>query len=104
MRLQLTALAEADLLGIGRHIALDNPDRAVSFVGELEMACISLRDNPLLHPVIRRRRGYEIRRRVHGNYLILYTITARDIVVLRVVHGAMDYDRWLDEDYGMKPR
>jgi toxin ParE1/3/4 len=33
-----------------------------------------------------------IRRRVHGNYLIFYKVARDRIVVIRVLHGAMDYE------------
>jgi toxin ParE1/3/4 len=33
-----------------------------------------------------------IRRRVHGNYLIFYKVARERIVVIRVLHGAMDYE------------
>jgi toxin ParE1/3/4 len=42
--------------------------------------------------------GYEdkgIRRRVHGNYLIFYRIAEAGVEVLRILHGAQDYERAL---------
>ena len=33
-----------------------------------------------------------IRRRVHGNYLIFYKVGRDRIVVIRILHGAMDYE------------
>lgn len=34
-----------------------------------------------------------VRRRVHGNYLIFYRVTQQAVEILRVLHGAMDYER-----------
>ncbi|MFN4210208.1 MAG: type II toxin-antitoxin system RelE/ParE family toxin [Devosia sp.] len=39
MRVELTSLAESDLLDIALYIADDNPERAFSFVDELQEAC-----------------------------------------------------------------
>jgi plasmid stabilization system protein ParE len=33
-----------------------------------------------------------VRRRIHGNYLIFYSVRGVDIFVLHVLHGAMDYE------------
>jgi plasmid stabilization system protein ParE len=39
-----------------------------------------------------------IRRRPFRDYLIFYRIEAGRITVLRIIHGARDYDRILDPD------
>ena len=36
-----------------------------------------------------------IRRRVHGNYLIFYKVARDRIAVIRILHGAMDYEAHL---------
>lgn len=93
MIVYVTLAAEADLEGIGDYIAQDNPARAVSFVQELRDKCLSLGDTPLAFPLVPRYEAQAVRRRVHGNYLIFYRVEAdRDrVVVLHVLHGAMDY-------------
>ena len=35
--------------------------------------------------------GFPVRRKVHGNYLIFYSVDADVINVLRILHGAQDY-------------
>jgi toxin ParE1/3/4 len=39
-----------------------------------------------------------VRRRPFGDYLIFYRISAREAQVLRVLHGARDYERVLFPD------
>lgn len=88
----LTAEAEADLERIGDWIARDNPSRAVSFIRDIRTSCLQLGKTPLAFPVIPRFQAAGIRRRVHGDYLILYRVTTR-VEIIHVVHGAMDYNR-----------
>ena len=42
--------ASADLKAIGLYIADDNPDRAVTFVAELEMRARKIGEHPLAFP------------------------------------------------------
>jgi plasmid stabilization system protein ParE len=87
----LTAAAESDLEGIGDYIAQDNPLRALSFVRELREKCLGLGDTPLAFPLVPRYEAHAVRRRVHGNYAIFYRVEAKRVLVLHVLHGAMDY-------------
>jgi toxin ParE1/3/4 len=91
MIVQLTLKALADLQSIHVWIYKDNPARADSFITELESACNSLVDMPLLFPVFVERRGHKIRRRVHGNYLIFYRVESKRILVLRIGNAAQDW-------------
>lgn len=91
MRLVFSSKARADPANIGDTIALDNPPRALSFINELQEKCTVLTEMPFLYPLLS---GYEtcnIRRIVHGNYLIFYRVQTKDIVILRVLHSVMDY-------------
>ena len=89
-RLVFTDQAEADLEVIGDHIALDNPFRAVTFIQELRHDCLELRTMPERYPLFERHRSSGIRRRVHGNYLIIYRVGAETVEILHILHGAMD--------------
>ena len=91
MKVRITAEAERDLEGIGDYIAQDNLQRALSFIEELREKCLSLGDAPLAFPLVPRYENHGVRRRVHGSYLIFYRIEAKQVVVLHVLHGAMDY-------------
>ncbi len=95
MRVILTDEAEVDLERIGDAIAGDSPPRAVIFVAELRKKCESIGATPRLYPVIRRYSRVALRRRVHGNYLIFYRIGRNVVTVLRILHGAMNYEELL---------
>ncbi|MFZ5746900.1 MAG: type II toxin-antitoxin system RelE/ParE family toxin [Pseudomonadota bacterium] len=98
MKVVFTRGAEAALEQIGDYIAQDNPSRALSFVHELREKSLGLADMPEAFPLVPRYARLGIRRRVHGDYLILYQVAAREITILLVAHGARDYDRLLDEE------
>lgn len=95
MKLVLAREAEADLERIGDYIAQDNPRRAVSFVLELRERTHGLLSNPRAYPLVPRYEGLGIRRCVHGNYLIFYRVTADEVLVLHILHGAMDVEALL---------
>lgn len=92
MKVQITAEAEADLEAIGDYIARDNPARALSFVRELYQVCRDIADLPQVWPLVPRYEHHEIRRRVHGRYLIFYRIDADRIIILHILNGAMDIE------------
>jgi toxin ParE1/3/4 len=91
MIVRLTAEAESDLESIGDYIAQDNPCRALSFVLELREKCMSLADMALAFPLVPRYERHGIRRRPHGNYLVFYRIDGDQVVIVHVLHSAMDY-------------
>ena len=95
-RVEFTARAEADLESIGDYIALDNPRRAASFVRELRARCERLAAQPRANR-LREEFGPGVRGAVHASYLILYAERRDLLVIERVVHGARDLDRLLDE-------
>lgn len=81
--------ARADLLAIATHIAADDPERALSFVEELEARCADL----LTYPEAGRPRpelGTGLRSKPHGRYLIFYTPAASAVRIERVLHGSRD--------------
>lgn len=98
MKVQLAAEAERDLEAITDHIATDNPARALGFILELRDKCLGLADYPKAFPVVARCAHLDVRRRVHGQYLIFYRVEAGRVVVLHILHGASDYLKQLDLD------
>lgn len=92
MKVILTPQAERDLEAIGDFIARDNPERAESFVRELLHACLGLSDFPERFPAIDRYGPANVRRCLHGNYLIFYRAEADLVRILHILHGAVDYD------------
>lgn len=98
MQVVFTHAAESDLDSIADHIAADNPARALSFILELRERCAGLAELPFGYAVARRLAGNDIRRRVHRDYLIFYRVDAERIEILRILHGAMDYERLFEAD------
>ena len=91
MIVHLTAEAERDLEQIGDWIARDNPARAVTFINEIQHACLDLADFPERFPLVPRYEAQQVRHRAKGNYLIFSRVERRKVVILHVLHGAMDY-------------
>ena len=98
MKVILAQAAIDDLIAIGRYIKTDSPARAETFVQELEQKCMELGSMPRAFPLVPHRKNKSIRRRVHGNYLILYRVGAEQVDVLHVLHGAQDYEPWLFDE------
>lgn len=88
---ELSAEAERNLERIGARIASDDPERALSFLHELKDVCLGLADFPDRFPLVPRFEDRGIRHRVHGNYLIFYRVETRRVVIVHILHGAMDY-------------
>ncbi|MFX1681694.1 type II toxin-antitoxin system RelE/ParE family toxin [Mitsuaria sp. CC2] len=91
MHVHLLAEAERDLLDIHEYIARDDERRADAFVLELRRKIASLSHSPDAHPLI----GHgDVRRRLHGRYLILFRLDIRRdrVTVHRVLHSARDID------------
>jgi len=95
MRVRLASEARKDLIAIGDHIARDSPLRASTFVRELVRACAEVSSTPLAYPIVRRYESRGIRRRVYGNYQIFYRVNGEQVFVIRVLHGARDYEALL---------
>jgi plasmid stabilization system protein ParE len=92
MMVRLSAEAERDLERIGDRIARDDPARALGFIQELRAKCLGLGHFPDRFPLVPRYEADGIRRRVHGNYLIFYRADQEQVVVIHILHGAMDYE------------
>ena len=95
MNVVFTASAKADLTAIGDYIAERDPQRAFSFIEELEAQANSVSFMPRSYPVVGRYKNQGVRRQSYGNYLIFYRIERESIRVLRILHGAMDYEKIL---------
>ncbi len=98
MKVTITEAAYADLSTIGRYILDHNPVKALSFVEELQQACLQLGEMPGAFAELQLPTLKGIRRRPHGNYLIFYRIGASTIEVLRILHGARDYENILSPE------
>lgn len=87
--------ADADLDDIAAYIAADNPERALTFVQELRARCRQLAPMPDAFPFVPGFEAAGYRRRVVRNYLVFHRIAAHAIEVVRILHGARDYESLL---------
>jgi toxin ParE1/3/4 len=88
-RLAFSSEAGEDLLDIAAWIASDNPERALSFVGDLEARCAGLLDFPE-QGTSRPELAWGLRSVPFGNYIIFYTPGDQELRIERILHGARD--------------
>ncbi len=91
MRVIFTPRALSDLEAIGDYIATENPERAISFVGELRDRCLSLSENPERFPLAERLAAAGVRKLSHGSYMIFYRVYPDLVTVARILNAATDY-------------
>jgi toxin ParE1/3/4 len=94
-RIVFTPAAREDLMAIGLYIAVDSPERAESFVAELEAKARHLAEWSGGHPA-RDDISPGLRAAVHGRYLLLYRDLEDEVRIVRIVHGARDLPRMFD--------
>jgi len=98
MKVIFSAQARGGLRDIGVYIAKENRGRAATFVRELQKKALALADTPYAFPLIPRHEHHGIRRRIHGNYLILYRVDDERISIIHILHAARDYEALLFPD------
>lgn len=91
-RLVVLPAARADLVEIGDFIALDNPERAASFVTEIEAVMSAAAERPGSFPA-RNDLHKGLRSARHGHYLIFFLEAEGEVHIVRVLHGARDLPR-----------
>lgn len=103
-KLQLSKMAQKDLLEIKsyRALDLDNPKAALAVVGKITKKIRLLKDNPRMGAALMSVTGANSNERflVCGNYLVFYSVTRETIFVDRVLYGRRDYLRVLFEKTG----
>jgi toxin ParE1/3/4 len=88
-RVLLTVQAELDLEEIGDYIAADNPERALSFVSEIQAHCERIAKVPHAYPAWPEL-GEGLRCCAHGRYLIVFQPVTEEVLIVRILHGARD--------------
>jgi toxin ParE1/3/4 len=78
-----------ELLEIGTWIERDDADRAKSFVAEVLSSCYDLGDFPRAYAEAPEF-GRGIRKRSHGNYLLLYRVGRRQVTIVSIRHAARE--------------
>jgi toxin ParE1/3/4 len=77
------------LAEIWAYIAEDSPERASAFVNQIAARFEPLLHHPELGPS-REELAPGLRAHFHGNYVIYYTFTDTEVIIVHVVHGARD--------------
>lgn len=77
------------MIDIGDFIAADNPQRAMTFVAEIEARIRQTAERPQSFPERPElHEGLRVAR--HGRYLIFFLATADEVRIVRILHGARD--------------
>lgn len=97
MKVAFTRQARQDLAEIARYLADQNPGRARSYIEELRSACLEITNTPHGFELLEQSELSGIRRRVFAPYLIFYRVEGSQVRLLRIIHGARDYLRILDQ-------
>jgi len=99
VRVRLSPAALNDLEQIAGWIAeKGSPNRALSFAEELQLAAASLGDLPERYALDRELGKFGVRRMPYGSYLVLYSVEAGEVMVLRFVDAARDYAKLFPDD------
>ncbi len=99
-RVEVTATAEADLLGIWEFIARDSPDTAIRWLDATEKRILSLESFPLRCAIVPEAEdlGCPYRHLVCGNYRVIARVERTTVWAIRVLHGARLLDTTILED------
>ena len=97
MKIRRLPSASRDLDQIWLHIAADDAGAATALVERIAAAVARLADFPLSGPA-RPEIAPGARSLTVGNYLILYRVAEDSVDVVRVIHGAREITRLLDEE------
>jgi plasmid stabilization system protein ParE len=99
MRVRISRLAQADMRVIGDRIAEEiGSRRAREFVLDLREKCLGLNRMPERFALLTGFEEASVRRRVSGNYLIVYRMEEASVEILRIFQVSMDYERLLNRD------
>lgn len=90
-QLRWTLAARADLLEIGDFIARDSLLYAVNVVDRIVIAAEALHAAPLAGRVVPEYRRDDLRELIVRNYRLVYLVREGEVVVVRVIHGARDF-------------
>jgi toxin ParE1/3/4 len=84
--------ARSDLIEIARYIAEDNPERAITFVDELEAKARQTAERPRSFPA-RDDVSPGLRAVRHGRYLLFFRELGDEVRIVRILHGKRDQGR-----------
>ena len=88
---EVTDEAEEDIVRLWQRIGLDNPERADSYIDEIN-ATFQLRATMPLSAVARPELRENLRSYPFDNYVVYYEPIIDGILIVRVLHAARDVD------------
>lgn len=98
MKVIISAPARADISSIYKYLRAEaNDGVARTIVADIRERCLGLERMPERYQMLP---GYETqgyRRRIYRDYLIVYAIAKDRVNIIRIVHGASDYQKLLAE-------
>ena len=96
---RLLSIAEQDLQDLVSYMAAENVTAALTLAGRIEKDLLALSSHPYLGKMPNdekvARLGYRVL--VVENYLIFYKVKGKTVLVHRIVHGARDVPRLLED-------
>lgn len=102
-RFRFSRRAEVDLLSIGDYTLQKwSKAQAVRYIGELELCCQMLADNPALGRTCDEVRP-GLRRHEHGRHVVFYRQRRGGILISRILHQRMLPGRHTIDDQGEEP-
>ena len=81
--------AEKDIWEIADYLSEHSMSAAIDFLTEVKKHIEGLVDMPLMYPKINQHKDY--RKMVVGDYVVVYIVTEREILIVRVVSGKRNY-------------
>lgn len=97
MSFRLRPAAEADIEGIVLYIATDNPSAAMGWLDDLHGKLRALAEMPEMGAARDDVRP-GLRMLAFGRYLILHRLEADAVEIVRVLHGARQWRKLLEDD------
>lgn len=89
-RVEITRIAESDIVEIFEFISRDKKTAAIKWVDEIERQIDSLEKFPLRCQIIPETQelGREYRHLIYGNYRTIFKIKGTKVIIMRVIHSA----------------
>lgn len=96
MKLVISAPARADIASIFGYLKRETGERmARAIVADIRERCSGLQRMPERYAHLPGLSHAGYRRRVYRDYLIIYEVRAERVNVIRILHGASDYQKLL---------
>jgi len=92
--IRYTKLAEDDLASLFQIIYADKPNSAIDFIDKLDIFITLLEDNPYMGIACKKKNiSQDCRVLIYENYLIFYTVSDDEVVIIRILNAHYDYEK-----------